>query len=490
MRALQTLVFSYIIWIVRKSNQYDLIVIGSGPAGEKGGAQAAYFGKKVALIERLPYLGGTGINTGTVPSKTLRETALYFSGLRQRGLFGIDYSLKENLTVAELMYRQKAVVENERAIVRNNLLRHDIEVIRGEGRLKDTHTVCVRTPSGSEEELQADIILIATGSSPFHPLDVPFDHRRIYDSDSILQMASIPKTMAVVGGGVIGCEYASTFTALGVKVTLIEGSDRVLRFADLEIAERLRMQLELLGLRFLFRNRAVKTEITPKSVSMELSSGETLECEIALFAAGRQSNVQGMGLETVGVKLGDRGLILVNEKFQTSVPNIYAAGDVIGFPALSSVSMEQARVAMVHAFNLAYKESLCSVLPLAIYTIPEISMVGLTEEACREKNIPYLVGRSFYEKSPRGQIIGDTVGMLKLIFSPIDKKLLGVHLIGELASELLHIGSQVIAWGGTIDVFINSVYNYPTLSDSYKYAAYDGLGNLRAWQDQEKGAVQ
>jgi NAD(P) transhydrogenase len=458
--------------------RYDLVVIGSGPAGEKGAAQAAYFGKKVALIERSPYLGGTGINTGTVPSKTLRETALYFSGLRQRGLYGIDYSLKEDITVAELMYRQKAVVESERTIVRNNLVRHNIEVVWGEAKLKDAHTVSVRTPEGASRDLETDIILVATGSSPFHPADIPFDNNRVYDSDSLLFMNRIPKTMVVVGGGVIGSEYACTFSALGVQVTLVESSDRMLRFVDSEISERLRMKLELLGLRFLFNHRVVNTETGPDGVTLELKSGETLDCEIVLFAAGRQSNVQGMGLEDVGVKLGERSVILVDEKYQTSVSNIYAAGDVIGFPALSSVSMEQARVAMVHAFELAYKEHLCPVLPLAVYTIPEISMAGLTEDACIEKNIPYLVGRSYYDKSPRGQIIGETNGMLKLVFSPADKKLLGVHLIGEMSSELVHIGSQVIAAEGTIDVFIQSVYNYPTLADSYKYAAYDGLGQM------------
>lgn len=472
------------------NDHFDLVVIGSGPAGEKGAAQAAYFGKKVALIERSPYLGGTGINTGTVPSKTLRETALYFSGLRQRGLYGIDYSLKENISISELMYRQKAVVENERNIVQTNLRRHNIEVVFGEAKLRDAHTVSVTAPGGAIRELEGDIILIATGSSPFHPSDIPYDNVRIYDSDSLLAMNRIPKSMAVIGGGVIGSEYACTFTALGVKVTLVEASGRMLRFVDSEISERLRMKLELLGLRFLFNNRVVKTEAGPDGVRLELKSGEILEPEIALFAAGRQSNVQGMGLENVGVKLGERSVILVNDKYQTTVPNIYAAGDVIGFPALSSVSMEQARVAMVHAFQLAYKERLCPVLPLAVYTIPEISMAGVTEDDCIEKNIPYVVGRSYYNKSPRGQIIGDTSGMLKLVFSPLDKKLLGVHLIGEMSSELVHIGAQVIAAGGTIDVFIESVYNYPTLADSYKYAAYDGLGQLHVADTRPHKAVK
>ncbi|MGH7494566.1 MAG: Si-specific NAD(P)(+) transhydrogenase [bacterium] len=458
---------------------YDLVVIGSGPAGEKGAAQAAYFGKKVALVERSPYLGGAGINTGTVPSKTLRETALYFSGLRQRGLYGIDYSLKENLTVSDFMYRKGIVVENQWGLIQRNLEKHNIELVRGVATLKDAHTVRVRQSSGTEIDLTTGFILIATGSSPYHPPEVPFDHQVIYDSDSILEMSHIPKTMLIVGGGVIGSEYASIFTALGVQVTLVDSRNRLLPFVDQEIAERLQHQLEGLGLRFIFNDRMVNINVNSNHVTLQLKSGELLAGEIALFAAGRQSNVRELGLEPLGVKLGERGLILVNEKYQTSVPNIYAAGDVIGFPALASTSMEQARVAMVHAFNLRYKEQVSPILPLAVYTIPEISMVGLSEDDCQKKNIPYLVGRAYYENNARGQIIGDLSGLLKLVFSPDDKKLLGIHLIGEMASELVHVGAQVIAAEGTIDAFIHTVYNYPSLSDAYKYAAYDGLGNLR-----------
>jgi NAD(P) transhydrogenase len=462
--------------------EYDLVVIGSGPAGEKGAAQAAYFGKKVALIERSAHLGGAGLNTGTVPSKTLRETALYFSGLRQRGLYGIDYSLKENLTVANFMYRQQSVVENERSLVQRNLERHNIELVRGEATLKDSHTVRVLKPDGAALDLTTDIILIATGSSPYHPLGVPFDHRVIYDSDSILHMSHIPKNMVVIGGGVIGSEYASIFTALGVHVTLVDSRDRLLPFVDLEIAQRLQQQLQRLGLEFLFNDRVVEIKIGAGSAALKLQSGKSLDGEIALFAAGRQSNVQELNLENLGVKLGQRGLVLVNDKYQTSVPNIYAAGDVIGFPALASTSMEQARVAMVHAFNLRYKEQMAAILPLAVYTIPEISMVGLSEEECLKRNLPYLAGHAYYENNARGQIIGDLSGMLKLIFSPDDKELLGVHLIGEMASELIHLGAQVIAAAGTIDAFIHPVYNYPSLSDIYKYAAYDGLGKLNRYQ--------
>ncbi|MBE7550179.1 MAG: Si-specific NAD(P)(+) transhydrogenase [Anaerolineales bacterium] len=461
---------------------YDLVVIGSGPAGEKGAVQAAYFGKRVALVERAPRLGGSALNTGTIPSKTLRETALYFSGLRQRGLYGIDYSLKEGLTVHDFMHREQVVVSQERQIIEQNLARHKVEIVWGSGSLVNPHTVRVQTPSGETRNLNTDFILIATGSSPFHPPDVPFDQELIYDSDSILNMKFIPKCMAVVGGGVIGCEYASLFTALGVQVTLVESRDRLLPVVDDEIAAHLETQLSQMGLRFIFKERVTKTEIREGHVHLQLKSGTELDCDIAMFAAGRQSNVEGLDLEALGVILGERGLIRVNEHYQTNIPNIYAAGDVIGFPALASTSMEQARVAMVHAFNLHYKERVSPVLPYAIYTIPEISMVGLSEDECIAKQIPYLVGRAYYANNPRGQIIGEVHGMVKLIFSPGDKKLLGVHHIGEMSAELVHIGAHALASGQTIDAFIMAVYNYPTLSDSYKYAAYDGLGQWDQWQ--------
>ena len=461
---------------------YDLVVIGSGPAGEKGAAQAAYFGKRVALVERAAHLGGAGINTGTVPSKTLRETALYFSGLRQRGLYGIDYSLKEGLTVGDFMFRERMVVKTEQEIVGQNLDRHDVEIFGGTATLEDTHTVRVTKQDGSISRLTTSIVLVATGSSPYRPAEVPFGHPLIRDSDSILRLDRIPRTMTVVGGGVIGVEYASIFKALGVEVTLVESRDRLLPFVDEEIAQQLRRRLEGLGVRFAMGTRVVGIDPRENYVDLTLSSGEVVRSDIALFAAGRQSNVEGLGLEVLGVEMGKRGLILVNEKFQTSIPNIYAAGDVIGFPALASTSMEQARVAMVHAFELQYKERISPVVPLAVYTIPEIALVGLTEQACREQGTPYLVGRAYYKKSARGQIIGDTDGLLKLLFAPMDKKLLGVQIIGEIASELIHLGAEIMATGGSIDAFINAVYNYPTLSDSYKYAAYDGLGELRRFQ--------
>jgi len=467
------------------TEKYDLIVIGAGPAGEKGAAKAAQYGKRVALIERAPYLGGAGINTGTVPSKTLRESALYFSGLRQRGLYGIDYSLKENLTIKDFMYRERTVVRKERKMIAEHIDEHNISLIHGEASIKDKHTVQIKS-SKAEQEISGKIILIATGSSPHHPPDIPFDHELICDSDSILKMKQIPKTMVVVGGGVIGTEYASIFTALGIPVTLIEPRGRIVSFVDSEIGQRLTDQLLKLGLKFVFNDRMATIETRGDHVHLTLEKGGKLDFEVALIAAGRQSNVQGLGLEQVGVKLGERGLILVDENYKTNIPNIYAVGDVIGFPALASTSMEQARAAIVDAFDLKYKEHLAPFLPLAVYAIPEISAVGLTEDDCKTKNIAYLVGRAYYEENARGQIIGDMSGMIKLVFSPTDKKLLGAHIIGEQASELIHIATHVMLVGGPIDAFIDAVYNYPTLSDSYQYAAYDGLANHAKWLKSNK----
>ena len=459
-------------------DSFDLVVIGSGPAGEKGAAQAAYFGKRVALIERGPNLGGAGVNTGTVPSKTLRESALYFSGLRQRGLYGIDHSLREGLTVQDFMHRKDAVVSAERLKIASNLAAHRIELIAGIARLEDPHTVNVVDPSSAPRSLQGEVILIATGSMPYRPPEIPFDDKSIFDSDSILTMDGIPKSMIVVGGGVIGCEYASIFTALGVAVTLVDGRDRLLPFLDAEISERLRDHLAGLGLNLVLEERPKSTARAARGVQMTLASGKVLEAETALFAAGRRGAMDGLGLERAGLGINPRGNIDVNEHYQTGVAHIYAAGDVIGFPALASTSMEQGRVAMCHAFGFPYKQRLASQLPMGIYTIPEISAVGESEESCKEKKISYEVGRAKYANNARGQIIGDTTGMLKLVFRPQDRKLLGVHIIGESATELIHLGMSVLESAGTIDAFIELVFNFPTLSEMYKYAAYDGLGNL------------
>lgn len=457
---------------------FDLVVIGSGPAGEKGAAQAAYFGKRVAVVERSANLGGAGVNTGTVPSKTLRESALYFSGLRQRGLYGIDYSLREGLTVQGFMHRKDAVVSAERLKIASNLAAHQIELVHGAAQFEEPHVVRAVDTYGAARLLRGEVILIATGSKPFRPPEIPFDDQFIFDSDSILTMDRIPKSMIVVGGGVIGCEYASIFTALGVDVTLVDGRERLLPFLDGEISELLRARLASLGLKFCFQERPKATEHLATGVCMTLASGKTVEAETALFAAGRRGAVDGLGLERAGLAVNPRGNIDVNDHYQTSVAHIYAAGDVIGFPALASTSMEQGRVAMCHAFGFPYKQRLASQLPMGIYTIPEISAVGETEESCKEKNIPYVAGRAKYANNARGQIIGDFTGLLKLIFRADNKQLLGVQIFGENATELIHLGMAVLESGGAIDTFIELVFNFPTLSELYKYAAYDGLGNL------------
>ena len=453
---------------------YDLIVIGSGPAGEKGAAQAAYFGKRVALIEREPVPGGACVNTGTIPSKTLRESALHLSGFRQRGFTqAMDVTMK-SVTIDDFMYRKQHVLEKEWQRIDENLRRHQIDRYQGVARFITPTQIAV-----GDTIVEATIILIATGSSPYRPSTVPFDDECVCDSDTILQIGRIPASLAVIGAGVIGCEYASIFAALGVEVHLVDARSTLLPHMDREIVRILLGEMQTrLGVTLHLACEVQAIEKCDGKVSMTLRNGMCVVADNVLYAAGRSSNVANLNLEGVGVKTGNRGLVLVNEYYQTSVPNIYAAGDVIGFPALASTSMEQARVAMVHAFDLKYKTKVAALLPYGIYTIPELSTVGLTEDECREKSLPHETGRAYFRNNARGQIIGDTKGLIKLIFDPDTFKLLGVHIVGENASELLHIGMIVMQLGGTINAFIDSVFNFPTLSDAYKYAAYDGLGNV------------
>jgi len=457
---------------------YDLIVIGSGPAGEKGAAQAAYFGKGVALIEREPVPGGACVNTGTIPSKTLRESALHLSGFRQRGFTqAVDLTMK-SVTIDDFMYRKQLVLEKEWARIDENLRRHNIDRYQGTARFISPTKIAVKNALG-EEMLEGSVVLIATGSSPHRPSTVPFDDECVCDSDTILQIGKIPASLAVVGAGVIGCEYASIFAALGVEVHLVDARSTLLPHMDREIVRVLLGEMQTrLGVTLHLACEVQTIEKCDDKVSMTLRNGTCIVVDTVLYAAGRSSNVADLNLDAAGVKTGNRGLVLVNENYQTSVPNIYAAGDVIGFPALASTSMEQARVAMVHAFNLKYKTKVASLLPYAIYTIPELSTAGVTEEECRTKSLPHEVGRAYFRNNARGQIIGDTKGLIKLVFDPDSLKLLGVHIVGENASELLHIGMMVMQFGGTINAFIDSVFNFPTLSDAYKYAAYDGLGNV------------
>ena len=459
---------------------FDLIVIGSGPAGEKGAAQAAFFGKRVALIEREPVLGGACVNTGTIPSKTLRESALHLSGFDQLGYqSAVDVHVKTDISVQYFMYRKDLVVEKEWERIATNLRRHRIERFSGSARFRSPHEIVITSNDGEETVLEGDKILIATGSSPYRPTTVPFDDQSICDSDTILNIDRIPKVLAVVGAGVIGCEYASIFAALGVEVHLIDGRTTLLPHIDREIVRVLLGEMQnRLGV-ILHLGVDVDSIVKNNShVTMTLKDGETIITDQVLFAAGRNSNTAKLGLEDAGVKTGNRGLILVNEHYQTNVDNIYAAGDVIGFPALASTSMEQGRVAMCHAFDLKYKTHVAAILPYAIYTIPELATVGMTEDDCRMKGIAHGAGRAFYRHNARGQITGDTKGMLKLVFEKATLKLLGVHIVGESASELLHTGMMAMQFGGTINAFIDSVFNFPTLGEAYKYAAYDALGSL------------
>src|SRR6202795_4551798 len=438
---------------VAAADSFDLVVLVGGRAGEKAGAQAAYFGKRVAVVERAPDVGGSCINTGTVPSKTLRESALYFSGLKQRGLYGIDYSLKENLTVQDFMHHERAVVEMERTRILKNLELHRIELVRGQAAFEDGHTVAVNGAGGTRR-LRGEVILISTGSKPHRPAEIAFDDIHTFDSDTFLQMDRIPKSLAVIGGGVIGCEYASIFMALGVDVTLVDARDKLLPFLDAEISERLRDRFASLGMHLWFNERPVKAENTASGSRLTMKSGKVLETDAALFAAGRRAAVDGLALEKAGLSINARGYIPVDDNYRTSVPNIYAAGDVIGFPALASTSMEQGRVAVCHAFCFKYKQRVASMLPMGIYTVPEISAAGETEESCKEKKIDYCVGRAHYENNARGHIIGDNAGMLKLIFTRADRKLLGVSLIGESATELIHIVLMILDNVQSIDEFI------------------------------------
>jgi NAD(P) transhydrogenase len=471
------------------NNDYDLIVIGAGPAGEKGAVQAAYFGKRVALIERGP-VGGTAVNTGTLPSKTLRETALYLSGLRQRGLYGIEYSFNTEVTVRDLIRRERDVVRNHQNMVVENIRRHNIEVFRGDGKLLDSRTVRFTRPDGRKQDLRSDFILIATGSRCYRPEGLPFDNRFVYDSDHILQLQRIPTSMIVIGAGVVGCEYATLFAALGIDVMLVDGGDRLLPQLDAEASAILAERVEALGARIILGERLSGLAVRDHEfVEVTLSSGRTISAEIALFSGGRSANTEELGLEGVGLVLQDRGRIEVNEFYQTSVPNVYAAGDVIGSPALASTAMDQARVAACHAFDIRYKQRVTPHVPFAIYTIPEVSMVGETEASLDAEGRDWLAGRAWYKSNARAQILGDSTGLIKLLFDPQDKRLLGAHIVGEQASELIHIAQACMHFGGTIDFFIDSTFNFPSLAEAYKYAAYDGLGNLERYGNRSRSST-
>jgi NAD(P) transhydrogenase len=461
------------------SYEYDLVVIGSGPAGQKAAVQAAKLGKRVGVAER-GQVGGVSVNTGTIPSKTLREAVVYLTGLSQRDIYGQSYRVKEEITVEDLAVRTRWVIEREVDIVRAQLARNRIEILSGTARFQDPHTIVVQAAGGEERRASAADIVIASGSRPAHPPSVAFDGATVLDSDSLLQLARIPTSLVVVGAGVIGIEYASMFAALGTKVTIVERRPQLLDFCDAEVVEGLRYHLRDLGVVFRLGEAVASVDPHEGTTVTTLESGKRIMAEAVLYSAGRQGATDALALENAGLEADERGRIQVDENYRTAAEHIYAVGDVIGWPSLAATSMEQGRLAASHAFDHSTK-SMGGLLPFGIYTIPEISFVGKTEEELTDAAIPYEVGISRYRELARGQILGDLYGTLKLLVSPDDRRILGVHVFGTSATEVVHIGQAVMGNGGTIDYLVDSVFNYPTLAESYKVAALDAMNKLNAF---------
>ncbi|MEQ7122984.1 Si-specific NAD(P)(+) transhydrogenase [Actinopolymorpha sp. B11F2] len=461
-------------------DDYDLLVIGSGPGGQKAAIAGAKLGKRTAVIEKRHMVGGVCINTGTIPSKTLREAILYLTGLNQREMYGASYRLKNDITVGDLSARTQHVIGREIDVIRAQLARNRVEMLLGEARFVDRHTVAVTAADGSMRTVSAGRIVLAVGTRPARPESVAFDGRTIVDSDQILQMDRIPSSMVVVGAGVIGIEYASMFAALGTKVTVVERRERMLDFCDLEIVEALKYQLRDLAVTFRFRETVDRVERHDSTTLTVLESGKRIPADMVMYSAGRQGVTDPLDLACAGLEADDRGRIKVDEHFRTQVSHVYAVGDVIGFPALAATSMEQGRRAAYHAFDEPVVGTLGELQPIGIYAIPEISYVGRTEDELTQDNVPFEVGISRYRELARGAILGDSYGMLKLLVHAEDRTLLGVHVFGTGATELVHIGQTVMGCGGTIDYLVDTVFNYPTLAESYKVAALDAMNKMRA----------
>jgi len=464
--------------------QYDLVVIGSGPAGQRAAVAAAKMGKRVAVVEARSVVGGVCINTGTIPSKTMREAVLHLSGYNYRSIYGVNYRVKEKITMADLAFRVQAVIKTEVDVTEAQLSRNGIDVVHGIAHFLDPHQLRVEGPQG-DTTLEAAQIVIAVGTRPATSDKVPVNGKTIINSDQILGLDALPKSLIVVGGGVIGVEYTCMFAVLGVRVTLIEKRNRLLEFADQEIIEALSYHLRdsRVTMRLGEEVESVE-EPSPGTVVANLMSKKKVSGDALLYTVGRQGNVDDLNLAAAGLEADKRGRIAVDEHYQTRVEHIYAAGDVVGFPSLASVSMEQGRIAAVRAFGDHATTSNPSFYPYGIYTIPEISFIGKTEEQLTGEDVPYEVGMAYYREVARGQIRGDTTGRLKLIFHRDTRKVLGVHIIGEGASELVHIGQAVMFFDGTIDYFVNAVFNYPTLAECYKVAAFNGLGRLHRYQSE------
>jgi NAD(P) transhydrogenase len=458
--------------------QYDLIVIGSGPAGQRAAIQGAKSGMKVALVERREVIGGVCINTGTIPSKTMREAVLHLSGYNYQNIYGVSYRVKDKITMSDLAFRVQHVIKTEIDVTQAQLSRNGIEVLFGVASFKGPNTISIQGSRGSNE-ITGDKIVVGTGTKPAYSSRVPVNGNTIINSDQVLEMQTLPRTLIVVGGGVIGVEYTCMFATLGVRVTLIEKRPRLLEFADQEIIEALSYHLRDHRVTMRLNEEVHSVEETPDCgpVVAVLESNKRVTGDALLYAVGRQGNVDELNLEAAGLESDSRGRIVVNENYQTKQPNIYAVGDVIGFPSLASVSMEQGRIAVSHALGKPVASN-PSYFPFGIYTIPEISFIGKTEEQLTDEDVPYEVGVAYYREIARGQIRGDTTGRLKLIFHRDTYDILGVHIIGEGASELLHIGQAVMILKGKMTYFVDTVFNYPTLAECYKAAAFNGLNKL------------
>ena len=457
--------------------RYDMVVIGAGPAGEKAATQAAYFGRRVAVVDRREAPGGSVVGSAGIPTKTLRETALYLTGFRRREVYGVGMALMPEVALERLKSRTAEVTKGMTEVVRENLRRNRVELVQGEASIGGDRRVVVRHPDGASSLLEAEVVLVATGSRPLRPAAVPFDDADVHDSETILELERIPASLVVIGGGPVGCEYASIFTALGVAVTLVDVADRLLPFVDAEISAGLARTFEETGMRVVLGSGMAVVERSGGALRVRLAGGEVLEPDKVLFAAGRAGNTEGLGLADAGVRVDPRGRIVVDQRYRTSVGWLYAAGDVIGPPALASVAAEQGRVAACHAFGIPFKQTVDPLPPYGVYSIPEVAMVGMPEQQAAEQGLDYEVGRAWLAGNARSRIAG-TTGLVKLVFDRRDRRLLGVHILSEEAGELVHLGQAVMHAGGTIDQFIHTTFNVPTRTEAYKYAAYDGLQRL------------
>ncbi len=457
-----------------------MVVIGSGPGGQKAAIASAKLGKSVAMVERGHMLGGVCVNTGTIPSKTLREAVLYLTGMSQRELYGASYRVKEKITPADLLARTQHVIIKEVDVVRNQLMRNRVDLLEGLGRFTDPHTIEIEDPTRREKlTISGKYIVIATGTTPARPSGVEFDDDRVLDSDGILDLKSLPASMVVVGAGVIGIEYASMFAALGTKVTVVEKRSDMLDFVDPEIIEALKFHLRDLAVTFRFGEEVTAVDVGASGTITTLASGKQIPADTVMYSAGRQGQTDRLDLQNAGLEAESRGRIFVDDKFRTKVEHIYAVGDVIGFPALAATSMEQGRLAAYHAFGEAC-DGITDLQPIGIYSIPEISYVGATEVELTKNSIPYEVGVSRYRELARGAIAGDSYGMLKLLVSTDDLRILGVHIFGTNATELVHIGQAVMGCGGSVEYLVDAIFNYPTFSEAYKVAALDVMNKVRA----------